>query len=247
MHKVKMIETEINGQFKIKLPEHRHDRVEWTSVNGWERKRLSSMNEELNPGDVMYYVGNEEGDCSGLLSMWGVKTVLIEPNPLVWPNSKAIWEANELEMPLVTFVGFASNSTDLKDGQIYLNQFPPCADGEVISNHGFRELHTNVDNPTITIDDLVERTGIIPSAISIDVEGAEYFVIEGALNTIKKYQPKIWLSGHPEFLMLYYNKYLNDVRNLIKGAAEYREILLEYLHEVHLLYVPYNSEIKNHE
>jgi len=50
---------------------------------------------------------------------------------------------------------------------------------------------------TVTIDDLVDSGKLqIPNVIKIDVEGAEFSVLEGAFSTIKKYNPAIFLAIH---------------------------------------------------
>lgn len=223
-----MKKVKINGEYEIILPEHRANRPEWYTEQGWEKKRLQSMKENLTEKDVMFYVGNEEGDMSALLAMWGVKLGLFEPNPKVWPNTKAIWEANSLPLPLFSFCGFASSQTT--EGGMY-GGFPPSANGEVIGDHGFMELQ-NHNAPEIKIDDIE----IIPTAISIDVEGSEFEVLKGAEKTLQLHKPKIWLSLHPEFLFRIYGVYAYDVRNWIKNLG-YKEELLDYQHEVHLLYV----------
>lgn len=49
---------------------------------------------------------------------------------------------------------------------------------------------------TVTLDDVCERHGRDPSAIKIDVEGAETAVIEGGTRTIRRARPVIFLSTH---------------------------------------------------
>jgi len=52
---------------------------------------------------------------------------------------------------------------------------------------------------------------------------------------MREFRPKIWLSGHPEFMMMYWKEYLYDLRQFIKGLG-YKETLIDYQHEVHLFY-----------
>lgn len=49
---------------------------------------------------------------------------------------------------------------------------------------------------TVALDPLCARHGLDPSAIKIDVEGAETAVIEGATETIGRARPVIFLSTH---------------------------------------------------
>lgn len=244
---LKMVKTKINGRWDILLPEHRAKRPEWTAAEGWEKARLDSMFKKIGKGDVVYYVGAEEGEMPALLQMWGAAVVLFEPNPLVWPNIKAIWEANNLSRPMGLMVGFASNKQQMippedKDSTYWSlrgeNDWPECAYGEITIEHGFKDLKTQGDAfPQYTIDDCVKLENKLepPTIISIDVEGSEWRVLEGATETIKQFMPKIWLSGHPEAMFEQYGEYLNELRYWLKELG-YAETLLAYEHEVHLLY-----------
>ncbi len=232
-----MVKCILNGEYEIILPKHRADRPEWYTDKGWEKKRLNSMHENIGPKDTVFYVGSEEGEMPALVQMWGAKVFMFEPNPKVIPNTKAIWEANGLVPPAGFFVGFAANVTDQKGAPAYLDQFPPCADGPIISDHGFKELAYESDSvPTLKIDDLVSSTGLIPTVITTDCEGSDWEVLKGAEQTIRKYHPKLWISWHPEFMFNMFNAYTGDARNWVRSLG-YSEEFLDYQHEVHTLYL----------
>lgn len=225
-----MQETLINGKWKIILPKHRADREEWPT---WEYKRLAHMHETTKSGDVVFYVGAEEGDMAALLAMWGAKLVLFEPNDKVWPNIKAIWEANHLPMPLESYVGFCSsiNSPNHVDGRHGQGVWPESADGELIGDHGFKELQDPDTIPQIKIDTIP----VIPDMISIDVEGSEWEVLRGAEQTLKTHHPRLYVSIHPEFMFRIYGDYQFELRRWIKDLG-YKETILDYQHELHLYY-----------
>lgn len=230
-----MVPTKINGEYEIILPKHRADRPEWYTKTGWEKKRLASMRDNLGEGDIVFYVGSEEGEMPALCQMWGAKVVLFEPNDRVWPNTKVIYDANHLETPLAVFSGFAANQTSER-APLILNGWPESAFGEVIHDHGFKELRDPQNIPQVKIDDLVEQHNIIPTAISLDVEGSEWEVLRGAEQTMRQYHPKIWLSLHPEFLHEQYNEWGAELRRWLMDLG-YKEELIDYpLHEVHLYY-----------
>jgi hypothetical protein len=97
---------------------------------------------------VVFDIGTEEGDMTGLYAKWGARVHAFEPNPLVWPNIRAIWEANELPPLDGWFVGFAANATNLRPygqdpaiTQPSRNGWPGCAYGPVIGDHGFRTIN----------------------------------------------------------------------------------------------------------
>ena len=233
-----MVKVIINGEFEITLPKHRADRPEWYTEKGWERKRLQSMHSNLGPGDVIYYVGGEEGEMVALCQIWGAETVVFEPNPKVWSHYPLLWESNKLNKPTACIPGFASNENN-KLTRIYHNEFPPEADSVIDAAHGFKELHTEGSTyGQITIDSCVYDKGIKPpTAITLDVEGSEWAVLTGAEKVLKEYKPKIWLSGHPEFMMMHWKEYLYDLRLFIKDHG-YKETFIDYQHEVHLFYEP---------
>jgi hypothetical protein len=120
--------------------------------------------------------------------------------------------------------------------------WPRCAYWPVIPDHGFRHLAEQADaTPQIRLDDYVARTGIVPGAITIDVEGAEYAVLEGARHTLDAHRPMVWASLHTRpganFLGDYFGKTEADLKDLMK-AAGYRRRYLCTDHEVHYMFMP---------
>jgi len=231
-----MIKTILNGEFEIVLPKHRADRPEWHSEAGWEKLRLKSMHNNIGKGDVVYYVGAEEGEFPALCQMWGAEVVLFEPNPKVWSHLPLTWSANNLKLPMACIPGFASNKIN-NLARVYFNQWPPEVNNEIKAAHGFKELYLEGDTyGQITIDSCVYNHKIKPpTVISLDVEGSEWRVLEGAEKALREYKPKIWLSGHPEFMLQQWNESLYNLRQWIKGLG-YQETFLDYQHEVHLFY-----------
>ena len=54
----------------------------------------------------------------------------------------------------------------------------------------------------IFLDEFVNKNSIIPDVLKIDVEGAEFNVLDGATKILREYRPKIIISLHPEHLRL---------------------------------------------
>lgn len=235
---VEMVKAKLNGKYEIILPKHRADREEWYTETGWERARLDSMHENIGKGDLVFYIGSEEGEFPALCQIWGARVVLFEPNPKVWSNTKAIWEANKLDTP-ICFEGFASNEDRLLPVEgVYIGKsFPASADNKIEAAHGFKELDKEANRyHQIKIDTVVYTIGLSPTAICLDVEGSEGHVLRGAEETLKTFHPKIWLSLHPEFLHEQYGEWGAELRRWIMDLG-YKETLLDYpLHECHLMY-----------
>lgn len=238
-----MVDCVLNGEYRITIPQHRADRPEWYDAHGWEKARMSALchtirniGRGLEHRPTVYYVGAEEGELCAICEMQGAEMVLFEPNPKAWPNIKSIWDANNLTQPLC-FEGFVSNETT--SPLLPLPSWPVSATGEIVGDHGFKELHLEAKNYLqIKLDDVWARgTRNPPNIITCDVEGSEFEVLRGAEKTLELHKPTLFISVHPEFLALYWNEYSRDLRNWVI-AKGYKEELLAWDHEAHFLYTP---------
>lgn len=245
-----MVGIVLNNRWPMVLPQHRADRYEWTHPPYWEPERLDSMCANIKPGDVVFDIGAEEGEFGALAQMWvgpegGV--VLVEPNPFVWPNIRAIWNANDLPKPIGWWAGFASNETvDVppalrSEDRTFLTDldgWPHCAHGPIIGNHGFRNVSERAhDTPQITIDDLADRVGRVPNAITMDIEGAELVAMRGAAETLADARPLVWISVHHEFMAEMYGHSRSDLIDFM-AVYDYVAEHIAYDHEEHVLFYP---------
>ena len=242
MTKVKMINTKINGKYELILPEHRVVRSQWET--GWEAERIDSMMDNLKDGDVVFDIGTEEGDITGLLAKKVGNTggiVMFEPNPRVWANIKAIWDANKLKHPLGFFVGFASDQTLEKPHNLNIDPaikegWPVYAFDEVIGDHSFRHLAQEADaTPQITLDEYCKRVGVHPNLITIDVEGSELNVLKGAEEILKDKKPLVYVSIHVPALKDFFNLTPKDLHTYMESLG-YQGQLLAIDHEEHWLF-----------
>lgn len=242
-------EVLVNGRWSLLLPRHRAERPEWLIENGgWEPERLASMAEHLGPADVVYDIGAEQGDLPGLWSSWGCDVVLVEPNPLAWPNIRAVWEANRFRAPLAWWVGFASDREELPARRDVAHPFglgvhgwPACADGEAIGATGFRHLSQEADvTSQTTIDRLTHLIARPPTAITIDVEGSELLVLRGAAATLDAHRPLVWVSVHTDRVWMdemYGGVDVDDVHAFMAGHG-YVGNYLATDHEEHFFFEP---------
>jgi len=65
--------------------------------------------------------------------------------------------------------------------------------------------------PTVTIDSIVEYSGVYPNVVKIDVEGAELRVLRGAHNTLLNRKPIVLLSVHSVDLRMACETYLKGI------------------------------------
>lgn len=238
----------IAEQWDIILPDHRADRgPDW---DWWERPRLESIHAAATNGwfpsdrrPVIWDIGAEEGDMAGLFSLWGYDVVCAEPNPRVWPNLKAIWDANDLRPMLAQFVGFIGDHTSTPDepldgtGWFFDDAWPPCAFGDLIGDHGFCNLWERPDIPRIRLDDAYATTGIIPDAVTMDTEGSEVRILHGMKLVVEAFRPVVWVSLHPPEFLAPYND-TPDMAHRFFSDAGYEATLLDDAHEQHWMFVP---------
>lgn len=234
-----MVEVMVNGRWPVKMPDYRAERPEWP---WWEATRLAAMAHYVGEDDVVWDVGTEEGDLTALFALWGAQVYLIEPNPRVWPNVRAIWEANFLPEPLGCWPGFVGELVgDPPDRALWEDDTVwPRATTEhpLVRAHGFSQYGED-PGPTTTVDALVADGVPAPSVITMDVEGAELHVLRGAAVTLDQHQPLVFASVHPGMML--------DTYGIPDGAWAVRTFMAEHDyqaehlatdHEEHFMFTP---------
>jgi FkbM family methyltransferase len=235
----------IAGLGPITLPDVRCDRAQrpW-----WEAARLHCMRHYLEPGDRLLDVGSEMGDLSALFASWGVGVFLVEPNPKAWPWIASTFEANQFKQRVHGwYTGMLGNPKQAAESfEAGLNEphwlgdgmtWPESADDDLDEETSFYNLNEHTDvSPVMILDDLVEATGFVPTAITMDVEGGEMDVLLGAKYTLATHRPKVWISVHPTFLSNYGYEDL-EVHEYMR-KANYDQVFLATDHEEHWMYLP---------
>ena len=175
----------------------------WDVFDYWEKERIASMEQHLKKGDVLFDIGTEQGWCNlAYAKMVGPSNiVLIEPTREFWPNIKETWNKNLDGIPKAVLCALLSSKTTLgyEPNVQPVDGWPSEAYGDLIDRNKYQYIHENSEQiPEIEIDELVKQSGIVPDALTMDVEGAELLILRGAQNTLKTHKPKVWISIHPE-------------------------------------------------
>ena len=91
----------------------------------------------------------------------------------------------------------------------------------------FRESNDSFNNKkiikSVTLDSVVQSLSLKPKFIKIDVEGAEFDVLQGMQETLKKYKPEIMLEKHPSLVPK--NITLKDIDNFLIKNGYYSEFI----------------------
>jgi len=173
--------------------------ADWDVFSYWESERIASMDAHLNRGDVLFDIGKEQGWCNlAYGEMVGPEhMVLIEPTREFWPGIRQIWEKNGNPEPRACLSALMS---DKDSGAVPVETgWPAESIGDMIDRNKYQYIHDNEEGISeIKLDTWVERTGIVPDALTMDVEGAELLILRGAEQTLKTHHPKCWISVHPD-------------------------------------------------
>ena len=224
--------TNIHGDV-IRLPSHRA--LQWLVDPSYERERIRTMKQVIQPDHVVFDIGAEQGDISALIASWVPDggMVLVEPNPRVWPCIKATFNENALKTPKYWFRGFCGSSGETNRHTD--TAWPIESVGTIQPAAGFLSLVEDTA-PVTTLDHLVSSSGQAPNVITIDVEGGEVEVLLGAGQTLNDYRPEVFVSVHPSFLRGF-GKTMHDVF-VVFEQHEYRWSVLESDHEIHVWATP---------
>lgn len=128
------------------------------------------------------------------------KVLAIEPVPSVLEYLHKNIERNHCTQSVLIFEGIATNVK----GQSHINIIPGMEEfssiGKIVHPYVASKKSVSLEVKGDTVDSLVQDFRLRPGFIKIDVEGAEYLVLQGAVNTIRTFRPVIILELVEEFL-----------------------------------------------
>jgi FkbM family methyltransferase len=158
----------------------------------WEIPIQLCIQDFLTDGNCAFDVGANIGGISIAMSrIVGLKGLVysFEANPFLLPRLKRDLDANG-----ATNVKVINKAVWSKSGELlpfYCDDSYYASASSLINR---QQSTTEVFVETITIDDFCAEQRITPDLIKIDVEGAEYNVLQGAKYILEKYQPVVILE-----------------------------------------------------
>lgn len=153
----------------------------------YEREQSLAFRDTLRPGNVVYDLGANVGYysclCAKLVGPEG-RVIAFEPDPV-----NAGYLRQHVRWNRLTNVVVQESAVGAKSGETHFRAGTGTGTGHV-SDDGGTPIRIR------RLDDFVEESGLIPHHLKIDVEGHECAVLEGALRTIERHRPTIFLSTH---------------------------------------------------
>lgn len=194
-------DEEATWKYTFTLPE---PLASWDVFSYWEKERIAAMEKYLQKGEILFDIGTEQGWCNlAYAEIVGAENmVLIEPTAIFWGNIKQTWEKNFDVPPLATLHGLLSdkNAGTLKGAVNFgVGIFPEAAENDIVDRNAYTYIHENEEQVAeVTLDRFVQHTGVVPDALTMDVEGAELLILKGAEATLRDHKPKLFISIHPD-------------------------------------------------
>ena len=161
----------------------------------WEPDLLDVLRRLLVPDSIFVDVGANVGAITLAIAeqnrRQNLRIVCLEPNARLASRLRANLQINQLER--VRVIEKAASS---ENGEITLFQVPEGADNQGLSTT-YRVARSqdrdSVAVEAVTLDTLLSEPGLTegPLVLKIDVEGAEYDVLDGARETLRSRRPAI--------------------------------------------------------
>lgn len=151
------------------------------------------------------------------------KVLAIEPTNSAFNFLEKNIIRNNNQEKIITFKGIASDNVGESIINIVQGKEEYSSIGDLIHPAILEENFTTQKVKSITLDSLIKNNRLEPGLILIDVEGAEYQVLKGAIDTIKKYRPIIISEIYDELL----SKQGSDSRKIIDFLEKLNYVVLD--------------------
>jgi FkbM family methyltransferase len=162
-------------------------------VNGESMEELFGFAEFARAGSgVLYDVGANNGMFSLLFCAAN-------------PESRAVaFEASAAPLAALTQMAIENGLGDrITSRGVWVGDHAGEIAGHVENSGYFTHSGSPLDTRTVartTVDLEVEHTGLVPTALKIDVEGGELTVLQGAERTLRSARPVIFLEFHQDLI-----------------------------------------------
>lgn len=230
---------EFSGEFNIDIRSHIFRRIALFGEyeNDVRELLINRLDDCRDAIDIGANIGLFSVVIAKTLSK-GRKVLAIEPTPGAISLLQKNIEHNNVTDSILVFQGAVSDHSGSVEIHVTEGNEEYSSIGESIvheSIKGHRSEKVSVD--CTTLDALVDKYKLNPGLIKIDVEGAEFLVLEGAKSTLQKYHPVVIFECFDKLIANFAVSF-KDITNYFEGMG-YRVTALEDNNE-------YIAEYQNH-
>jgi len=187
---------------------------------------LVALRHIIKLGDTVFDVGGHHG-LMAIISSFAAgpqgRVITFEPNPHAREYLKQHISINGISNVEVQPVAL----TD-KDGimPFFVQSGDVTWNSSIIKDFASSDENAgSIMIKAMTLDGFTNNTGYIPKVIKIDVEGAEFLVLRGALETIRKHRPAVIMEFNPASAAAAKTS-INDIVECFKELS-YKLLVLE--------------------
>lgn len=134
------------------------------------------------------------------------KVIAFEPNPYNRERIMKNYEKNKDLAKKITLYPYALSNKNGECNMLLSKVIEgPSSTSRIddshakIHNEKLPDLFEEQVVETRKLDDFIKEVNIIPDIIKVDIEGAEHLMLAGAINTLEKYHPILYIEIHSEF------------------------------------------------
>jgi len=169
-----------------------------TKIFDFEPYSFYGLKTFLDKDYVVFDIGSSYGVMSALISSLigeGGKVFAFEANSEILNTAEELISANSFNNR-VRFHNYVVGNYDQKEIDFYVipghNGVASSLNENILNNKEAKKVKV----PTIKIDNFCEENHIMPNCIKIDVEGAEFIVLDGMRKILEVKSPDIVLETH---------------------------------------------------
>jgi len=182
----------IPGKYEIDARSHLLHRILISKV--YEPAIVELIIKYTPPNKDAINIGANVGLFTNLIAIQisdNCRVLAIEPTPHAYGFLKRNIARNGNESKIILYNGIAIDKPGDYKMNVIQGKEEYSSIGKIVIPFREPQIYSTIDIKGDTIDNLVVKYNLIPGIIVIDVEGAEYAVLKGSVNTIKKYKPVI--------------------------------------------------------
>lgn len=143
----------------------------------------------VSSGDVVFDVGSSMGSYTIPALIAGAAVYAIDPFSKYTSQISAMCQDNQLDMTRLIIVNEALAGPGGYPEDLWT----------ALAAAPWQEIYAHRDHTFTTLDDLTARLGITRlDWVKIDVEGAEFEVLRGGLETLRRFRPRLLIEDHSD-------------------------------------------------